>query len=275
MYNNRGWASDLFTKEDHKLLQEKFNELNNKTTQKTDNVLIDGSRVVEVNNKLVLISGTFKEPIIHNVLVINSNNETEAELYKEWIYNDFEYYKQSKEHYINNSKAYEIAFGNASVRNYESADFKHYKGRKDTGERAVLPDTFKSYGYTKQFTERTGSNTETETYLSAYNQIGEKLYQTRPDFDGETKYQARPVLEDFLFDDEYSELTDNDAYLIGQYITGDALTVNHLINNTRKTELSDSALNHIVSKLVKSYNLDSSNNKDISIALLSYIFYIY
>ncbi len=269
VYNNRGWASGLFTDEEHKLLQEKFNELNTRTRQKTDNVLGDGTRVVEVNNKLVLISGPFEAPIIHNVLVINANNETEAEIYKEIIYYEQEDHKRNKSEYSYGLQLSENIIGSQFVRNYESADFSYHKGRKDTGERALLPDSFKSYGYTKQFTERTGSNTETETYLSAYNQIGEKLYQTRLDFDGETKYQPRPSIDDFLFDDEYSELTDNDAYLIGQYITGDALTVNHLINNTRKTELSDSALNRIVSKLVKSYNLDSSNNKDISIALLS------
>lgn len=57
------------------------------------------SRVVEVNNRLVLISGTFKEPIIHNVLVINANNETDAEIIKEVIYNASSNYRQNRQRY--------------------------------------------------------------------------------------------------------------------------------------------------------------------------------
>ena len=59
VYNKRGWTNELFTKEVRVLLNEKINELNPKVRQKTDNVLGDGSRIVEVNNKIVLIGGTF------------------------------------------------------------------------------------------------------------------------------------------------------------------------------------------------------------------------
>ena len=48
VYNNRGWSYSLFNKEEIKLLNERFGELNSK--YKTDNVLGDGSRVVEINN---------------------------------------------------------------------------------------------------------------------------------------------------------------------------------------------------------------------------------
>jgi hypothetical protein len=85
VYNKRGWRYNLFvTKdsngkvntEDLSLLQEKFSELNSKNRQRTDNVLADGTRVVEVNNKLVLIGGTYEKPQVYSVLVINSISHT-------------------------------------------------------------------------------------------------------------------------------------------------------------------------------------------------------
>ena len=68
-YNKRGWTYKLFTKEDRILLREKFNEPDSKITSRTDNVLGDGSRIVEVNNKIVLIGGTFAEPEIYCVVL--------------------------------------------------------------------------------------------------------------------------------------------------------------------------------------------------------------
>lgn len=44
---------------------------------------------------------------------------TDINFYKEWIYNDFKYYRQNKENYIDISEAYESVFGDGSVRNYE------------------------------------------------------------------------------------------------------------------------------------------------------------
>ncbi|MGN0489842.1 MAG: hypothetical protein ACI4HO_11320 [Ruminococcus sp.] len=179
VYNRRGWANELFTKEDRVLLNEKFNELNSKSSQRTDNVLGDGSRVVEINNKIVLIGGTFEEPIIHGVFVINTDNETEANIYKEIILNEYDEYKQGKHQFASICELFESVLGNKNVRNYESTDFRYYKGRKDSGERAILPHSFKSYGYTKQFQDGTGVNTETERSIS--DEINSEKYQERYD----------------------------------------------------------------------------------------------
>ncbi|MGN1138657.1 MAG: hypothetical protein ACI4RM_04350, partial [Ruminococcus sp.] len=151
-------------------------ELNPKVRQKTDNVLGDGSKIVEVNNKIVLIGGTFEDPIVHNVLVINTDNEIEAEIFKEWFIYDTKY-RKNKTDYIGDCEAYESIVGEGLVRNYNSESFNYYKGRKDSGERAVLPNSFKSYGYTKQFQNRAGADTETERGIS--NEVNSEKYQSR------------------------------------------------------------------------------------------------
>lgn len=158
VYNKRGWANQLFTNEDRKLLEGEFAKLKPVKTQRTDNVLGDGSRIVEVNNKIVLIGGTFAEPEIYCVFAINAANETEADIYKEWFYRDSNEFKQSKEEFANNCKCYESSLGETFVRAYVADDFSYHKGNKDYGERAVLPISFKNYGYTEQFQNGTGNN---------------------------------------------------------------------------------------------------------------------
>lgn len=236
VYNNRGWASDLFTEEDHILLNEKFNELNKKATQKTDNVLSDGSRVVEVNNKLVLIGGTFKDPIIYDVLVINSNNETEADIVKEFIRYESAEYRTDKNKYSEFLGFVQNNEGKRFVRNYNSDDFYHIKGRNT--EKATLPNDFNSYGYTKRFSDRGTSDTELESTVSEDSKVGNKLYQARPDF------------EDILFDDFDGEVTDDYARLITEYINGKTDVVNHLINNTRNIPLSEHKMRSLVFRLL-------------------------
>lgn len=179
VYNDYGWTYQLFTAEDFLLLNEKFNEKYNLYKNQNDFVLGDGLRVVEVNNKIVLIGGSFKNPIIYDVFVVNSNNETEAEIYKELLLNDTEDNWSSKQRYIDICKSYEHYSEEETVRNYESTDFSYHKGQKDSGERAVLPESFKNYGYTKQFQNRGRDNSDAEQGISN-NQV-DKVFQMRTD----------------------------------------------------------------------------------------------
>jgi hypothetical protein len=138
-----------------------------------------GTRVVEVNNKLVLSGGTYEEPQVHSVLVINAENESKADIYKEVVLNEYDRYKQGKQRFIDCCKVFENAFGKTNIRNYESADFSYHKGRKGSGERAVLPNSFKSYGYTKQFQERGRNNAETERGVSDSVNKSDTQFQMR------------------------------------------------------------------------------------------------
>ncbi len=203
VYNNYGWTYQLFTAEDYLLLNEKFNEKYNLNKNQNDFVLGDGSRVVEVNNKLVLIGGSFENPIIYDVFVVNSNNETEAEIYKELLLNDAEENRSTKQRYIDICKSYEYYSEKETVRNYESTDFSYHKGQKDSGERAVLPESFQNYGYTKQFKDRGRYNSEAEKGVSN-NQV-DKVFQMRTD----GTYSNRTLLANALESSVQNEVERN------------------------------------------------------------------
>ena len=180
VYNRRGWANELFTKEDRVLLKEKFNELNSKSSQRTDNVLGDGSRVVEVNNKIVLIGGTFEEPIIHGVFAINAVSETYTENIKEFI--NYAINEEGRTDYEASKSIFKIiqdVYEKENIRYYDEDDYFYNKREIDTRERATLPSGFQHYGYTKQFQDGTGVNTEAERSIS--NEINSEKYQERYD----------------------------------------------------------------------------------------------
>ena len=83
-------------------------------------------------------------------------------------------------------------------------------------------------------------------------------------------YQARPDFEDILFDDFDGEVTDNDARLMTEYFkNGNTDIMYHLINKTRDIDIADGVVRNLVSRLTKSYELSTENNKEISVAILS------
>ena len=161
------------------LLNEKFNEKYNLYKNQNDFVLGDGTRVVEVNNKLVLIGGSFKNPIIYDVFVVNSNYETEAEIIKDGVYFELEYYSRNKTTFSNLADVASDDEGETFARNFKAEDFSYHKGQLDTGQRATLPDDWDYYGYTKQFQNRGRDNSEAEQGISN-NQV-DKVFQMRTD----------------------------------------------------------------------------------------------
>ena len=164
VYNNRIWAYGLFTDEDILLLNERYNEL--RTNKRTDNVLGDGSRLVEVNNKMVIIGGTFNEHEIYCVVAINAPDETEAEIYKEVMINEKQNYGNNRYQYTDCLRHASMYFGKKIIRIYEASNFVYHKGQKDTGERAVLPSNFQNYGYTSKFNNRNGNSGKAEQGVS-------------------------------------------------------------------------------------------------------------
>jgi hypothetical protein len=175
VYNNRGWSYSLFVTKDSngkvntenlRLLQEKFSELNSKKRQRTDNVLADGTRVIEVNNKLVLIGGTYEEPQVHSVLVINTNNATDDYILKEIVLNDIHGSSTNKENFKALLEDVQTYAGEEQVRVYSQEDFSYIRGRDKSWQRAEIPSSFKDYGYTKQFQDRGRNNAETERGVS-------------------------------------------------------------------------------------------------------------
>lgn len=201
IYNNRGWSYGLFNKEDMTLLSEKVRELKN-DWHKADNALWDGSRLVEINNKLVILGGTFNNPEIYNVLVINTNQETDAEFIKEDFYFEFNRCKKFREVVANICKSIEIMQGEELVRFYDSIDYIYKKGRGRNWIPATLPSNFKDYGYTEGRNERYGSSFKTGKSVSSV--------QLNEETDNSTDEKAGVIHDTLKFsiDEEYDDLFD-------------------------------------------------------------------
>ena len=203
IYNNRGWSYGLFNKEDMALLSEKVQELK-KDWHKADNALWDGSRLVEINNKLVILGGTYKNPEIYNVLVINANQETDAEFIKEDFYFEFNRCKKFREVVANICKSIEIMQGEELVRFYDSIDCIYKKGRGRNWIPATLPSDFKDYGYTEGRNERYGSSFRTGKSVSSV-QLNEET-----DNSTDEKVGAIHDTLKFSIDEEYDDWLVND-----------------------------------------------------------------
>ncbi len=193
VYNKRGWAYGLFNREDMKLLNEKFSELDRRLNSRTDNMLADGTRIVEVNNKIVSIGGTYNDPEIYSVLLINAENETYAEYVKEEILgyvNEQRNYSRRKYEEIWETTPF--VYGEENIRHYNAYDYIYKKGGDDTGLRATLPGDFSRYGYNKESNIRGTSDANAKGEVSAV-QLDEDT--------SDIKYATDDTINDWL-DDE-------------------------------------------------------------------------
>ena len=194
VYNKRGWAYGLFNREDMKLLNEKFSELDRRLNSRTDNMLADGTRIVEVNNKIVSIGGTYNDPEIYSVLLINAENETYAEYVKEEILgyvNEQRNYSRRKYEEIWETTPF--VYGEENIRHYNAYDYIYKKGGDDTGLRATLPGDFSRYGYNKESNIRGTSDANAKGEVSAV-QLDEDT--------SDIKYATDDTINDWL-DDEF------------------------------------------------------------------------
>ena len=164
VYNKRGWAYGLFNREDMKLLNEKFSELDKRINSRTDNVLADGTRIVEINNKVVLIGGTYKEPEIYSVFEINARHEFDTESIKDDIKYGQIRYGRSRYSFEEFGKYEETCEGKDKVRFYSQTDYLYIRGRTEKGLRAVSKGDFSRYGYLEESNNgrRSGENAQGE-----------------------------------------------------------------------------------------------------------------
>lgn len=257
VYNKRGWANQLFTNEDRKLLEGEFAKLKPVKTQRTDNVLGDGSRIVEVNNKIVLIGGTFAEPEIYGVLAINAANETEADIYKELLFSEKQKYYRSRFRYIDYLQSVANNIRETFVRAYVADDFSYHKGNKDYGERAVLPSSFKNYGYTEQFQDGTGSNPKagrnvSEIKLAVDDTITDGMFADGDLFD-EDGYIQQSVFE--------KAVKDNPDFALTAVYNHAAKTAESAIKQSSDVKLDDKAYLLAARRLMARYDISRKLNK--------------
>ena len=109
--NRIGWAEELFSDEDKMLLNDRFVDIMVRKDLGDAVRLKGGAYLLDVNNKIVIIGGTFNNPVIHYVMVINADNATFAQEIKEVIFK-YEHLKSLRAREASSSiSIYETYFG--------------------------------------------------------------------------------------------------------------------------------------------------------------------
>lgn len=158
-YNRRGWLRTLLTREDASKLNSAVAEIF--TGKRRDIRLKDGSYAVEVNNKIVFVSGTFENPRYESVLVFNTDNATEMEILKYYFFRDTatnDLTVKDIKQFINQRRNY------GQVDGFNAEDYKA-SGKSDFG-RAILRSGTKGFGDISQFEIRDGVHTKDEGSVS-------------------------------------------------------------------------------------------------------------
>lgn len=159
-YNRRGWARTLLTREDASKLYSAIAELFTNKKRKEFR-LKDGSYAVEVNNKIIFVSGTFENPRYESVLVFNTDNATEMEALKYYFFGDTatnDLTVKDIKRFINQRRNYGQIYG------FNGEDYKA-SGKRDFG-RAKLRNGTKGFGDISQFEIRDGVYTKDEGSVS-------------------------------------------------------------------------------------------------------------
>jgi hypothetical protein len=159
-YNRRGWLRTLLTREDASKLYSAVAELFANKKRKEFR-LKDGSYAVEVNNKIIFVSGTFENPRYESVLVFNTDNATDMEALKYYFFGDTatnDLTVKDIKRFINQRRNYGQVYG------FNGEDYKA-SGKRDFG-RAKLRNGTKGFGDISQFEVRDGVYTKDEGNVS-------------------------------------------------------------------------------------------------------------
>ncbi len=154
-YNNRGWAMSLLHQEDIMLLNEKIKEA---FIDKKDRfgTLSDGTYIFEVNNKLLYVSGTFKNPVIESVLYINADSVADVEIAKGLLNRERNYKKRTKNSISGFLETLEERVGPGFIRVYSRKDYTVSSSDSQNQRRAAPPEDFGSLGYYRDHQNRGG-----------------------------------------------------------------------------------------------------------------------
>ena len=166
--NDRGWARGLLTNEDNALLNRRLGEIFHENSKYVRTTLADGTVVLDLNNKMLLVSGKkLGEEVIHGVVVINATSESYAESIKEDILEYGRNYWQNRERYSSFLEVVQRMSGEETFRFYNGYDYSYKEGSYDTGrDRATLPSDWQNYGYTTGKQDGRGVSAETQDGIS-------------------------------------------------------------------------------------------------------------
>lgn len=268
VYNKRGWAYGLFNREDMKLLNEKFSELDRRLNSRTDNMLADGTRIVEVNNKIVSIGGTYNDPEIYSVLLINAENETYAEYVKEEILgyvNEQRNYSRRKYEEIWETTPF--VYGEENIRHYNAYDYIYKKGGDDTGLRATLPGDFSRYGYNKESNIRGTSDANAKGEVSAV-QLDEDT--------SDIKYATDDTINDWLDDEstpqgiDYEKAVEkNPVIAVAKIYKSAAQTAKSGLAQGKNVKLDEKEYLRIAGSIMQTYGIKGKYNPNYKKELAS------
>ena len=268
VYNKRGWAYGLFNREDMKLLNEKFSELDKRLNGKTDNMLADGTRVVEINNKIVSIGGTYNDPEIYSVLLINAENETYAEYIKGDVFDEIKCRKCNNVGMLEEIfRTVEFVQGKEDARFYNSFDYRYKKGRRDSGERATLPGDFSRYGYNKE------SNIRGTSDANAKGEVSEvQLDEDTSDI----KYATDDTINDWLDDEstpqgiDYEKAVEkNPVIAVAKIYKSAAQTAKSGLAQGKNVKLDEKEYLRIAGSIMQTYGIKGKYNPNYKKELAS------
>lgn len=267
VYNKRGWAYGLFNREDMKLLNEKFSELDKRLNGKTDNMLADGTRVVEINNKIVSIGGTYNDPEIYSVFEINAYHEYEAERIKD----DIKYVQtgngRNRYSFEELGKLIENYKGKENVRFYSSTDYSYIRGRTEKGARAISTGDFSRYGYNKESNIRGTSDANAKGEVSAV-QLDEDT--------SDIKYATDDTINDWLDDESTPQGIDfdkavekNPVIAVAKIYKSAAQTAKSGLAQGKNVKLDEKEYLRIAGSIMQTYRIKGKYNPNYKKELAS------
>ena len=267
VYNKRGWAYGLFNREDMKLLNEKFSELDRHLNSRTDNVLADGTRIVEINNKVVLIGGTYKEPEIYSVFEINARHEFDTESIKDDIKYGQIRYGRSRYSFEEFGKYEETCEGKDKVRFYSQTDYLYIRGRTEKGLRAVSKGDFSRYGYNKESNIRGTSDANAKGEVSAV-QLDEDT--------SDIKYATDDTINDWLDDESTPQGIDfdkavekNPVIAVAKIYKSAAKTAKSGLAQGKNVKLDEKEYLRIAGSIMQTYGIKGKYNPNYKKELAS------
>ncbi len=163
----RGWARGVLSQEDRALLERKISEAKN-LGFKAHPRLSDGSYLFEINNKIVVVSGDFENPIYDGIVDINADNaDTFNEMRKE--IEDATYGKRySRSAFLEIIEGY---YGEEVLRVYRRENWVGSSSNSQ-GSYPTRPDGYKDFGYSAEqrygdgSSRKVGSAVNTDLHLA-------------------------------------------------------------------------------------------------------------
>ena len=165
VYNNRGWAYDLLNDKDMLLLSQKIDEIHQELFA-GKSMLGDGTFLVDVNDKALVISGTRQSPIIDLVLLTDTKSfKNNLDVVKDVIY-ESERFRHSKEKLASYLTFAIPLFKKENLQLFKREDYQYKKSEGEAGQRTEISSSFEYDQYFAIFQDRTGNNTEATQEVS-------------------------------------------------------------------------------------------------------------